>query len=86
MPSVQLNGGMREGSVHATVSRADGTIEALGVIAYNHVNPFKVAGWEKRTFGRVSEETARRCAVAATPYALACVGILAGLGYYLFNK
>lgn len=32
-------------SISATVTRADGTVEELGVIAYYHRNPLRVLWW-----------------------------------------
>lgn len=86
MPSVQLDSGMNSGWVEAVVTKADGTVVDLGVVAFNHKNPFKVAKWEKETFGEVSQETAVRCAKAAAPYAIAGVSALAGLGYLLLSR
>ena len=83
MPGVQLNSGMQSGWVEGVVTRKDGTVEDLGVIAFNHRNPFKVARWEKETFGEVSQETAIRCAKAVAPYAGAAA--IAGLGYLLYR-
>jgi hypothetical protein len=31
----------RQASLHAVVTRADGTVENLGLIAYYHRNPFR---------------------------------------------
>lgn len=38
----------REGSIEATIIRADGTIERLGVVSYWHRNPFKRFAWRVR--------------------------------------
>ena len=86
MPSVQIKSGCNEASLRAKVTRADGSIEDLGIIAYNHRNPFKVARWEYETFGKVTEETAMRCAKAAAPFAAAAGGALLGLGYFLVKR
>jgi hypothetical protein len=38
-------------SIEATVTRADGTVENLGVISYWHINPLKMFWWQfKRWF------------------------------------
>lgn len=36
---------LREASIEATVIRADGTREELGVVSYYHRNPLKRAAW-----------------------------------------
>lgn len=86
MPSVQLDSGVNAQWLEAVITRADGTVEDLGIIAFNHKNPFKVAQFENQTFGAVSQETAMRCARAAAPYAIAGVSALAGLGYWLLKR
>jgi hypothetical protein len=40
--------GAREVSVRGQVTRADGSVEDLGVIAYWHRNPFKRLAWRIR--------------------------------------
>ena len=87
MPGFQLDSGMNSGWLEAEITRADGSVENLGVIAFNHKNPFKVARWEKEHLGTVTQDTAVRCAKAAAPYA-AGVGVaaLTGLGYLLLRK
>lgn len=42
------NGKAREGSIEATIIRADGTIEPLGVVSYWHRNPIKRWIWHTR--------------------------------------
>jgi hypothetical protein len=37
-------------SLHAVVTRADGTVEDLGMIAYWHKNPFKRFAWNVYRF------------------------------------
>lgn len=85
MGTMQVKGGAEESSVRAVVTRADGTVEDLGVVAYNHRNPFKVARWEKEKFGSVSEETAVRCAKYVAPYAAggAAISLIAGIAAFL---
>ncbi len=36
---------MRSGTISATIRRADGTIEELGIISYYHRNPLKRFAW-----------------------------------------
>jgi hypothetical protein len=86
MPGFQLQSGMQSGWLEAEVTRADGTVEKLGVIAFNHKNPFKVAKWEKENLGEVTQDTAVRCAKAAAPYVAGGVATLAGLGYLLLRR
>jgi hypothetical protein len=91
MPGFQLDSGMQSGWLEAEVTRRDNEgnvigVEKLGVIAFNHKNPFKVAKWEKEHLGAVTEDTAIRCAKAAAPYAAAGVAALAGLGYMLLRR
>lgn len=38
----------REASISAVITRADGTVEDLGVISYWHRNPLKRAWWRLR--------------------------------------
>jgi hypothetical protein len=86
MPSFELKSGMQSGSVSGVITRRDGTVEDLGIIAFNHKNPFKVALWEKEKFGKVTEDTAKRCARAAGPYVAAGAAVAVGLGYLLLRK
>lgn len=83
MPSVQLDSGMNSGSVSAVVTKADGTIVDYGVVAFNHKDPYKVAKWEYETFGKVTPDTAIRCAKKTAPYIVAGVSAIAGLGFLL---
>ena len=41
MPDVNTKTGLRQMSVTAVVTRADGRVEDLGTIAYWHANPFR---------------------------------------------
>lgn len=43
--SFRAEGNVREGSLTAVVTRADGTVEQLGVIAYYHKNPLRRLWW-----------------------------------------
>lgn len=45
MTGIITRGGVRESSISAVITRADGTREDLGVIAYHHRNPFKRFIW-----------------------------------------
>ena len=49
----------RSNSIEAVITRADGRVERLGVIAYWHVNPLRRAAW------RISQFM-RRCKAALT--------------------
>lgn len=40
--------GMRSATVEATVTRADGTVENLGVVSYWHKNPLCRLAWRIR--------------------------------------
>ena len=43
----------REASIHMIVTRADGTVEDLGVVSYWHKNPLKRLLWQlKRKFSK----------------------------------
>ncbi len=42
---MNIQGKVRETSLEATITRADGTVERLGTIAYTHRNPFKMLAW-----------------------------------------
>jgi hypothetical protein len=39
---------MREGTMSVIVTRADGTVEDLGVVAYYHRNPLRRLAWRLR--------------------------------------
>lgn len=43
--TVMLPAGAGEAALYAVVTRADGTVEDLGLIAYWHKNPLKRALW-----------------------------------------
>lgn len=81
MSHISIPAGAEYQSLSAVVTRKDGTVEELGVIAFNHKNPFKVAKWEKETLGKISEDTALRCAKYAGPYALMSALGLFGLAF-----
>jgi hypothetical protein len=82
---MQMAAGVEYTSLSAVVTRADGTVEDLGIIAFNHKNPFKVAKWEKETLGEISEETAVRCAKYVAPY-VAAVGAAGIAGLFAYKK
>ncbi len=42
---LQTNIKAREVTLSAVITRADGTVEDLGVIAYKHRNPLKQLAW-----------------------------------------
>jgi hypothetical protein len=48
MPDLQARGAPREAQIVAVVTRADGTVEHLGVVSYWHRNPIKRALWRLR--------------------------------------
>jgi hypothetical protein len=81
MGHMTMPAGAEYTSLKAVVTRADGTVEDLGVIAYNNKNPLKVAKWEKETFGKISEDTAVRCAKYVTPYAAGAALGLVGIAF-----
>jgi hypothetical protein len=80
MSHMEMPAGAEYTSLKAVVTRADGTVEDLGMIAYNNKNPLKVAKWEKETFGKVSEDTAVRCAQYVGPYVAGATLGLLGIG------
>ena len=41
-----VNGKAKESEIRAVVTRADGTVEDLGVVAYWHRNPLRRWAWE----------------------------------------
>lgn len=45
MGDIHAKADVKEASIQATVIRADGRIEELGVISYYHRNPLKRAMW-----------------------------------------
>jgi hypothetical protein len=45
MGDMQVRADVKEASIQATVIRADGTVEELGVVSYYHKNPLKRAMW-----------------------------------------
>lgn len=45
MSTMNVRGGAREASISAVVTRADGTVEDLGVISYWNKSPFKRLAW-----------------------------------------
>lgn len=48
MASINAPAGAREASIEATIIRADGTVEPLGVVSYWHKNPLKRLTWRIR--------------------------------------
>lgn len=50
--NIQLRQKTKEATLSAVITRADGTIEKLGVISYYHRNPIRVLLWKLgRKFG-----------------------------------
>lgn len=47
---IKLNTKTKETKLTAVVTRADGTVEHLGTIAYYHSNPFRRLLWNIRQF------------------------------------
>ncbi len=45
MSMIYSRGGAKQLSITAVVTRANGTVEDLGVISYWHKNPFKRLAW-----------------------------------------
>lgn len=45
MGNIEAHADVKEASIQATVIRADGTREDLGVVSYYHRNPLKRAMW-----------------------------------------
>jgi hypothetical protein len=45
---IRTNIAAREASISAVVTRADGTVENLGVVSYWHKNPLRRALWHVR--------------------------------------
>lgn len=45
MATVQTNVPAREATIEMVVTRADGTVENLGVVSYWHKNPIKRLAW-----------------------------------------
>lgn len=45
MPIMRANSNIKMASVEAVVTKADGTIENLGVISYYHRNPLRRWAW-----------------------------------------
>lgn len=41
MPNVKVGANARHAELHAVITRADGTVEDLGMISYYHRNPIR---------------------------------------------
>lgn len=52
MPTMLVPSKAKEASIHAVVTRADGTVEALGCISYWHKNPLRRLAWKIRRWTR----------------------------------
>ncbi len=48
--NIRARGGAREMTISAVITRADGRVENLGVIAFHHRNPFKRLAWQLHRF------------------------------------
>ena len=48
MAMLRVPSGARESSIEAVITRADGTVERLGQVAYWHKNPLRRALWRFR--------------------------------------
>lgn len=48
--NIRARGGAREMTISAVITRADGRVENLGVIAFHHRNPFKRLAWQLGRF------------------------------------
>jgi hypothetical protein len=49
---MQAKGGVREATLSVQVTRADGTVENLGIVAYHHESPFRRLIWHARQIMR----------------------------------
>lgn len=47
---IRAQGGVEESSFSAIVTRADGTVEDLGMIAYYNRDPIKLLIWKLKNF------------------------------------
>lgn len=50
MSSVTVSSPAKEATIEMIVTRADGTIENLGVVSYWHRNPLKRLAWRVKQF------------------------------------
>jgi hypothetical protein len=53
--NVNTNSNVKESSFHAVITRADGTIEDLGVISYYHKNPLKRWIWNIKKYFKIGK-------------------------------
>lgn len=51
--NVNANSNVEESSFHAVITRADGTVEDLGMIAYYHKNPLKRWIWKIKQYFKI---------------------------------
>lgn len=51
MSNIQAEAQAKETTIEMVVTRADGTIENLGVVSYWHRNPLKRLLWRIRRYG-----------------------------------
>ena len=47
---MRAQAGIQESSLGIVVTRADGTVEDLGIVAYYHNNPIKLLIWQLKKF------------------------------------
>ncbi len=45
MGTMRVRSDVRRATIEATITRADGRVENLGVISYHHKNPFLRLAW-----------------------------------------
>jgi hypothetical protein len=50
MATIHTSAPAREAIIELVVTRADGTVENLGVVSYWHKNPFKRLAWRVKQF------------------------------------
>lgn len=50
MSNVSVESGAREATIEMIVTRADGTVENLGVVTYWHRNPLKRLWWRTKKY------------------------------------
>lgn len=50
MSTINVSVPAREATIELVVTRADGTVENLGVVSYWHRNPFKRLAWRVTHF------------------------------------
>jgi hypothetical protein len=54
MAAVSAKSHVREASIEAVITRANGTVENLGMISYYHRNPLRRFAWQLRKLLRMT--------------------------------